>query len=153
MGGYKFLMQNYREGDRICLFGFSRGAYTARCLAGMLHKVGLLPASNIEQVPFAYNMYKRNTTEGWKQSASFKKTFSRAVMIEFVGCWVPTLLPFWCTTLTSLLGHGVFRRRHLASSPSFQLRQHHHQDIPTCPIARRTSCSVPTQPMASRSRR
>lgn len=31
---YMFLMQNYREGDRICLLGFSRGAYTVRCLAG-----------------------------------------------------------------------------------------------------------------------
>lgn len=41
---YRFLMQTYREGDKICLFGFSRGAYTVRCLAGMLHKVGLLPA-------------------------------------------------------------------------------------------------------------
>ncbi|EEB87391.1 hypothetical protein MPER_15266 [Moniliophthora perniciosa FA553] len=39
MGGYEFLMQNYSEGDRICLFGFSRGAYTARSLAGMIHKV------------------------------------------------------------------------------------------------------------------
>ncbi|KAG8876165.1 hypothetical protein FRB97_004372, partial [Tulasnella sp. 331] len=38
MGGYSFLMQHYRKGDRICLFGFSRGAYTARSLAGMLHK-------------------------------------------------------------------------------------------------------------------
>lgn len=41
---YRFLMQNYCEGDKICLLGFSRGAYTVRCLAGMLHKVGLLPA-------------------------------------------------------------------------------------------------------------
>lgn len=30
LGGYNFLMENYRPGDRICLFGFSRGAYTAR---------------------------------------------------------------------------------------------------------------------------
>lgn len=33
---YHFLMQTYREGDKIVIFGFSRGAYTARCLAGML---------------------------------------------------------------------------------------------------------------------
>lgn len=38
-GGYTFLMQNYCPGDKICIFGFSRGAYTARALAGMLHKV------------------------------------------------------------------------------------------------------------------
>jgi predicted esterase len=33
------VMQNYIAGDKISLFGFSRGAYTARALAGMLHKV------------------------------------------------------------------------------------------------------------------
>ncbi|KAG9221907.1 hypothetical protein CCMSSC00406_0005732 [Pleurotus cornucopiae] len=38
MDGYEFLMQNYKAGDRICIFGFSRGAYTARALAGMIHK-------------------------------------------------------------------------------------------------------------------
>lgn len=37
--GYRFLKQHHRKGDRICLFGFSRGAYTARALAGMLYKV------------------------------------------------------------------------------------------------------------------
>lgn len=31
-------MQHYVKGDKICLFGFSRGAYTARCLAGLLSK-------------------------------------------------------------------------------------------------------------------
>lgn len=51
---YHYLMQTYKEGDKICLFGFSRGAYTARCLAGMIHKVGLLPAHNTAQLPFAY---------------------------------------------------------------------------------------------------
>ncbi|KAG9048238.1 hypothetical protein FS837_000437 [Tulasnella sp. UAMH 9824] len=87
MGGYKFLMQNWRKGDRICLFGFSRGAYTARCLAGMLHKVGLLPISNLEQVPFAYSMYKDNSKRGWEQAAGFKRTFSRSVEVEFIGVW------------------------------------------------------------------
>ncbi len=52
--GYEYLMQNYNVGDRVCLFGvvlmggslltvvllgFSRGAYTARALVGMLYKV------------------------------------------------------------------------------------------------------------------
>ena len=30
LDGYKFIMQNYQAGDKVCLFGFSRGAYTAR---------------------------------------------------------------------------------------------------------------------------
>ncbi|KAJ2922451.1 hypothetical protein H1R20_g14641, partial [Candolleomyces eurysporus] len=87
MGGYKFLMQNYMLGDKIHIFGFSRGAYTARCLAGMLHKVGLLPPSNVEQVPFAYTMYLRTDTLGWKQSNQFKKAFSIHVDVEFLGVW------------------------------------------------------------------
>ena len=74
-------------GDKICLFGFSRGAYTARALAGMLHKVGLLPSHNHQQIPFAYKMYSRTDELGWKQSTAFKKAFSVDVTIEFIGVW------------------------------------------------------------------
>ncbi|KAF7307637.1 Zn(2)-C6 fungal-type domain-containing protein [Mycena indigotica] len=102
MAGYEFLMQNYEHGDKICMFGFSRGAYTARALAGMLHKIGLLPKCNHQQVPFAYNMYSRDDEEGWKQSTAFKKSFCIDVDIEFLGVWdtvssvgfVPRRLPF-----------------------------------------------------------
>lgn len=107
-------MQSYREGDRICLLGFSRGAYTVRCLAGMLHKVGLLPASNGSQVNFAYNFYKDDTEEGWKMSADFKKTFCTDVNVYFVGVWdcvasvgfFPRKLPFSKSPTNSI---GYFR--------------------------------------------
>ncbi|KZT39884.1 hypothetical protein SISSUDRAFT_1060804 [Sistotremastrum suecicum HHB10207 ss-3] len=39
---YAFIAQNYRPGDDICLFGFSRGAYTARKVSGLIQKIGLL---------------------------------------------------------------------------------------------------------------
>ncbi|CDO73378.1 hypothetical protein BN946_scf185013.g12 [Trametes cinnabarina] len=102
MNGYEFLMQNYEAGDKICLFGFSRGAYTARALAGMLHKVGLLPPDNHQQIPFAYKMYTRTDELGWKQSTAFKKAFCIDVSIEFIGVWdtvcsvgiIPHRLPF-----------------------------------------------------------
>jgi len=87
MGGYEFLMQNYEAGDKISIFGFSRGAYTARALAGMVHKVGLLPVCNHQQVPFAYKMYTTDNEKGWKQSTAFKRAFSINVDIEFVGVW------------------------------------------------------------------
>ena len=93
MQGYEFLMQTYTSGDRICLFGFSRGAYTARALAGMVHKVGLLPAYNQQQVPFAYHMYKRADEVGWHQSTAFKKAFCVDVDIEFIGVWCALLSP------------------------------------------------------------
>ena len=84
---YHFLMHSYKEGDKICIFGFSRGAYTARCLAGMIHKVGLLPPRNIQQIPFAYEFYANNTTDGWKQSEDFKATFCIDVCVYFLGCF------------------------------------------------------------------
>ena len=47
---YRFLMRYYQDGDRVFIFGFSRGAYTARALAAMLYKVGLLTQGNEERV-------------------------------------------------------------------------------------------------------
>ncbi|KAL0063363.1 hypothetical protein AAF712_009758 [Marasmius tenuissimus] len=116
MDGYEFLMQNYMAGDRICIFGFSRGAYTARSLAGMLHKVGLLPADNWQQVPFAYKMYTRTDKVGWEQSNAFKKAFSIDVPIEFLGVWdtvdsvglIPKRLPFTTSnTIVHTFRHAV----------------------------------------------
>ncbi|KAI0702283.1 hypothetical protein BC835DRAFT_1263977 [Cytidiella melzeri] len=86
-GGYAFLMQNWRPGDKICIFGFSRGAYTARALAGFIHKIGLLPKDNPEQVPLAYRMFKKTDTASIQLAAGFKQTFCRSVQIEFVGVW------------------------------------------------------------------
>lgn len=37
LGAYRFLIENWQEGDRVYLFGFSRGAWTARVLAGFIH--------------------------------------------------------------------------------------------------------------------
>lgn len=116
MSGYEFLMQNYQAGDKICLFGFSRGAYTARSLAGMLHKIGLLPADNHEQIPFAYKMYQRADAVGWEQSNEFKKAFSVDVDIEFIGVWdtvdsvgmIPKRLPFTTSnTIVHTFRHAV----------------------------------------------
>jgi hypothetical protein len=86
IGGYRYLMQTYREGDRVLLFGFSRGAYTARALAGMIHAVGLLPLNNEEHIQFAYGLYQ-NAQAGDTKCARFKRTFSSEVYIDFVGVW------------------------------------------------------------------
>lgn len=56
---YSFLINNYEEGDNIFLFGFSRGAYTARVLAGLLHKVGLLAAQQWNLADAALTAYKQ----------------------------------------------------------------------------------------------
>ncbi|KAH7337329.1 hypothetical protein B0J17DRAFT_719221 [Rhizoctonia solani] len=44
---YNFIAQNYREGDEISIFGFSRGAYTARKISGLIDRLGLLPPAEM----------------------------------------------------------------------------------------------------------
>ncbi|KAJ7022588.1 hypothetical protein C8F04DRAFT_1137769 [Mycena alexandri] len=121
MAGYEFLMQNYTANDRICMFGFSRGAYIARSLAGMIHKVGLLPVDNHQQVPFAYRMYTRADAVGWAQSNAFKKAFSNDVHIDFIGVWdtvdsvglIPKRLPFTTSnTIVRTFRHAVSLDEH-----------------------------------------
>ena len=61
---YTFLCRNYNPGDGIFLFGFSRGAFTVRVLAGLVLRCGLVTASNEadleERVELAYSEYKRD---------------------------------------------------------------------------------------------
>ncbi len=57
---YSWLSANYRAGDRIFVFGFSRGAYTARALTGMLRTVGLLRPGSENLAPYALKLYARS---------------------------------------------------------------------------------------------
>ncbi|RFU32258.1 hypothetical protein B7463_g4076, partial [Scytalidium lignicola] len=59
MAGYRFLMRHYESDAKIYMFGFSRGAFTAKFLARLVNKVGLLCKGNEEMVPFAYRLYQR----------------------------------------------------------------------------------------------
>jgi uncharacterized protein (DUF2235 family) len=94
---YTYLMQTYRPDDRVFLFGFSRGAYTARALCGMTHRAGLLRPGAENLVPYAVNVYarsKREWDEGdWVQIDKFASVFSveagrgRSLPVHFVGIW------------------------------------------------------------------
>ncbi|KAJ5549707.1 hypothetical protein N7535_002356 [Penicillium sp. DV-2018c] len=57
LGGYRFLMRHYQEGTKVFIFGFSRGAYTARFLNEMLDYVGLLGPDNEEVLPFIWDAW------------------------------------------------------------------------------------------------
>jgi uncharacterized protein (DUF2235 family) len=82
---YRFLMRYYQEGDSVFIFGFSRGAYTARAVAGMLYKVGLLTQGNEELIPFAWDIFKREDDR--TLADGFRKTFCRPVQVHFLGLW------------------------------------------------------------------
>lgn len=70
MVAYKFLMTYYRCGDRVYLIGFSRGAFTARVLAAMIERIGLLTAGQEEIIPTAWEIYKSWEYEGQPMSSA-----------------------------------------------------------------------------------
>lgn len=82
-----FLMQQYEPGDTVFIFGFSRGAYTARALAGVLHKCGLPEDGADNLLPYFMQMFQ-NTSPGDKSVVEdFKTTFGRPCHVHFLGLW------------------------------------------------------------------
>lgn len=56
---YNFLVLNYQPGDKVYCFGFSRGAYTARALAGFITTFGICSPMDMQAFPQTYTMYER----------------------------------------------------------------------------------------------
>lgn len=57
---YNFIVLNYNEGDKIYCFGFSRGAYTARCVAGLVTDIGIVKPRDMNEFPTLYKLYQEN---------------------------------------------------------------------------------------------
>ena len=91
---YEYLMDHHEPDDRLFLFGFSRGAFTVRALAGMLHKCGLLQKGSRNLIPYASRMYRHGDDELAK---GFKAAFSRECKPHFIGVWdtVESVGWFW----------------------------------------------------------
>ena len=85
---YGFLASRYQPGDRIFFFGYSRGAYAVRSLAGAIDTIGLLRAENATErnVRQAYRLYRypadRNTVRAFVQ-----RFCHDAPVISVVGVW------------------------------------------------------------------
>ncbi|NYG47954.1 alpha/beta superfamily hydrolase [Bradyrhizobium sp. IAR9] len=60
---YEWLVENYNDGDEIFIFGFSRGAYTARSLAGLIAKLRVLKPGSPIRITQLYDRYKRGNEE------------------------------------------------------------------------------------------
>ncbi|KAE8452061.1 hypothetical protein EG329_002227 [Mollisiaceae sp. DMI_Dod_QoI] len=95
VAGYKFLMRFHKPGDNIYIFGFSRGAYTARYLTEMIFHIGLLSEGNEEMIRFAWDTFSDFQTALVKKAgekdpqaflSSFKDSFCREkVRVHFLG--------------------------------------------------------------------
>jgi uncharacterized protein (DUF2235 family) len=93
---YAFLINQFKSRDRIFLFGFSRGAYTARAVASLVSMYGLLPAGNEAFVPYAVRMLSGVNSahpsvrdRAFKLASEFRETFDpgRRCGLHFVGVW------------------------------------------------------------------
>ncbi len=90
---YRFLVNNYENGDAIFLFGFSRGAFTVRSLGGMLYRCGLLTKDDAYYIPEAYEHYLLSSDDPSLKIFQKGRGFhnrnhpSRQVQIKFIGVW------------------------------------------------------------------
>ena len=129
---YVFIANNFLENDRLFLFGFSRGAYTARAVASMLHMYGLIGAGNEPLVPYAVRMIwaihalqkrtRKNSAadsriaEYFDRADQFKATFSRPCRPHFVGVWDTVSSVGWFANPLSL--------PYTANNPEIEIGRH-----------------------------
>lgn len=90
--GYQWLCQQWRAGDEVFLFGFSRGAYSARSAAGMIRKCGLLKTDasgdvSMKAVDAAYDFYRNDVKSDDPQAVAYRAQHSRDITIHFIGVW------------------------------------------------------------------
>lgn len=85
---YRFLCLNYDPEDEIYLFGFSRGAYTVRSLAGMIHCSGLLKRPYVTDAAEAYELYRnRDINPADNQAVEYRKIHGDRIPITLIGCF------------------------------------------------------------------
>ncbi|WP_433463418.1 DUF2235 domain-containing protein [Spirillospora sp. CA-128828] len=121
MDAYRWLVGEYRPGDRIWLFGFSRGAYTARSLAGMISSCGLIDTTGTgeatvrEKIRHVYDhgYRERGTGRRWRRGLAFRydPDDRERIPVHFVGVWdtvgslgIPDYLG-WLNLLDPSRGH------------------------------------------------
>lgn len=86
--GYATLASRYRAGDRIYLFGYSRGAYAVRCIAGMIDRIGLLrqECATHRRVKQAFRAYQHGIETD--ATRAFRREYCHeAVDIACIGVW------------------------------------------------------------------
>lgn len=108
---YTFIMDHYRPGDRLYIFGFSRGAYTARAVVALIHAYGLLSPGNAALVPYAirllWNFNKAMTAKAKAECFRLAAEFKEALSIvecrpRFLGVWDTVSSVGWIANPLSL---------------------------------------------------
>jgi uncharacterized protein (DUF2235 family) len=88
---YRFLVANYEQGDELYLFGFSRGAFTARSIAGMIRKCGILSREHVNRYINALKLYRTEEDPDEEGPTTFRSKYSvnkgNSTPIQFIGVW------------------------------------------------------------------
>ena len=89
--GYRFLMREYQPGDQIFVFGFSRGAFTARSIAGLINRFGVLRPESRPMVPTLLHVYFSKDVPGKSDvtAQQIRRTLAHSfdTAVHFVGVW------------------------------------------------------------------
>lgn len=81
---YDWLRSNYAPGDEVFLFGFSRGAFTARAISGLIARIGYIgKAVNFQKI---YSEYQARSQE-WVGADEHQSGFRSTEPIKVVGVW------------------------------------------------------------------
>src|SRR3990167_5409681 len=111
LAAYCFLCRHYRPGDTIYLFGFSRGAYAVRVIAGFIYLIGLLREHQVNFAGYALKAYKKaSEANDFEIAHQFQRVVTpQRVPIHFLGVWdtvssviVPGRLPLSSLRLEEL---------------------------------------------------
>ena len=131
---YVFLMNCYEEGDRVYLFGFSRGAYTVRAVASLLHMYGLIRPGNEPLVPYAIRMMmaitmlaKRNADKSSPTGVQIAGYFSLAEQFKDHFCRTgcnPYFVGIWDTVSSVGWIESPVRLPYTASNADIQIGRH-----------------------------
>jgi uncharacterized protein (DUF2235 family) len=91
LDGYRYIVQNYAEGDHIYLFGFSRGAYTVRALSGLINNCGIIKRPDARLINAAWDIYKspsKKNHPGGEAAVEFREMHSHpSRAVHFIGVW------------------------------------------------------------------
>ena len=120
---YRFILYNHEAGDELFFFGFSRGAFTVRTLAGFMRFAGLVEKDDDYYIPNIYRCYERSQGPGtgeWQEAFHNVQGTRPCPPITFVGVWDTVGALGAPGLLGQLLNRGKYKYHDVALGPHIQ---------------------------------
>src|SRR5215471_9953496 len=125
---YVYLMREFREGDQLFLFGFSRGAYTVRAIASLLHMYGLIRTDIEPLAPYAIRMMAGiNRAQTRNDQAATESYFRLADEFKAMMCstkCTPHFVGVWDTVSSVGWVENPLKLPFTANNPDIEIGRH-----------------------------